>query len=234
MVRAASAAIVLLLALLAFAGCGEGEETSAIPSGGGDTTAEETTETAVEAAPEGCTQVEEPEAKPDGDLARPSAKLDPAKTYTATVATNCGTFGFELDVRAAPKAGASIAHLAEEGFYDGTVFHRIVPDFVIQGGDPTGTGTGGPGYKTVDKPPRDTEYTRGVVAMAKGGNEAPGTAGSQFFVVTGADAGLPPDYAVVGKVTKGMDVVRRIGALGDQSEQPTFTVVIESFRVAES
>ena len=88
--------------------------------------------------------------------------------------------------------------LARAGFFKKTIFHRIVPDFVIQGGDPTGKGTGGPGYKTVDKPPPGTKYTRGVVAMAKTQQEKPGTAGSQFYVVTGADAGLPPDYAVIG------------------------------------
>jgi cyclophilin family peptidyl-prolyl cis-trans isomerase len=231
-------AIVLTLALLTAAGCGDGgEETSSIPSGGGETTASETTETtetAVEAAPKGCKQVDQPKPKPDGDLDKPGTKLDPTRTYTATVVTNCGTFAFELDVRTAPKASASISYLAGERFFDGTVFHRIVPGFVIQGGDPTGTGTGGPGYKTVDEPPRDASYKRGVVAMAKGGDEASGTAGSQFFVVTGDDAGLPADYAVVGEVTDGLDVVRRIGELGDQTEQPTFTVVIESLRVAES
>jgi peptidyl-prolyl cis-trans isomerase B (cyclophilin B) len=101
-----------------------------------------------------------------------------------------------------------------------------VPGIVIQGGDPTGTGTGGPGYSTVDPPPRGTKYTKGVVAMAKTQNEPPGTAGSQFYVVTGADAGLPPDYAVIGKVTQGLSTVDRIGRLGDQSEQPTQPVVV--------
>jgi cyclophilin family peptidyl-prolyl cis-trans isomerase len=121
--------------------------------------------------------------------------------------------------------------LASKKFFDGTVFHRIVQDFVIQGGDPTGSGTGGPGYTTVDKPPRNASYTRGVVAMAKGGSEPAGAAGSQFFVVTGANAGLPPDYAVLGKVVNGLDVVKRIGKLGDQSEQPTAVVEIQSLRV---
>ena len=224
----------MVLASVALAGCGGGDETSSIPSGADAGTAAEETETAAAAAPRGCEDVEQPEAKPDGTLSRPKTKLDPAKTHTATVTTNCGTFEFELDVREAPQASSSIAYLAERKFYDGTVFHRIVPGFVIQGGDPTGTGTGGPGYKTVDKPSADAAYTRGVVAMAKGGDEPAGTAGSQFFVVIGADAQLPPDYAVVGEVTKGLDVVRRIGQLGDEAEQPTFTVVIESFRVVAS
>jgi peptidyl-prolyl cis-trans isomerase B (cyclophilin B) len=224
-----------LLVLIALAGCGSGSETSDIPSadtGSSSTTA--TTETQAAKAPAGCTAVEEPKPKPDGSLKKPSTKLDAAKTWTATVKTNCGTFAFELDVKHAPNTSASIAYLAGKKFYDGTVFHRIVPGFVIQGGDPTGGGSGGPGYSTVDKPPANASYKKGVVAMAKTGNEPPGTAGSQFFVVTGPDAGLPPDYAIAGKVTKGMDVVTRIGKLGDQSEQPTSTVEIESLRVSST
>ena len=119
-----------------------------------------------------------------------------------------------LDPELAPNTAPSLVALAEEGYFDDTIFHRVVPGFVIQGGDPTQSGSGGPGYSTVDVPPSDAAYTRGVVAMAKSGAEAPGTAGSQFFVVTGADAGLPPEYAIVGEVTEGMDTVERIDALG--------------------
>ena len=230
----------LLIALLAIAllaaGCGGGETTSSIPSGdAADTGAPAETESAeapATEAPEGCREVEAPEPKEDGGEKAPKEPLDDGKKYTATVTTNCGKFAFSLDLDTAPKTAASFAALAGKGFYEGTVFHRIVPGFVIQGGDPTGTGGGGPGYKTVDKPPSDATYTKGVVAMAKAGNEAPGTSGSQFFVVTGADAGLPPEYAVLGKVTSGMKVVERIGELGDQAEQPTFTVVIERVSVA--
>jgi peptidyl-prolyl cis-trans isomerase B (cyclophilin B) len=225
----------LLLLLAALAGCGGGSKTSAIPSGGETTTTStQTTSTAATAAPAGCKAVKDPGAKPDGKLKKPSQKLDAAKTWTATVKTNCGTFAFQLDVKDAPNASASIAYMAGKKFYDGTVFHRIVPGFVIQGGDPTGSGSGGPGYSTVDKPPANASYKQGVVAMAKTGAEPAGTAGSQFFVVTGADAGLPPDYAIAGKITKGLDVVKRIGKLGDQSEQPTATVEIESLRVSSS
>jgi len=96
------------------------------------------------------------------------------------------------------------------------VFHRIIPNFVIQGGDPTGTGNEGPGYETVEPPPASTKYTEGVVAMAKTESEASGTAGSQFFIVIGSDAAtLPPDYALLGKVTEGLDVAKRIGNFGD-------------------
>jgi cyclophilin family peptidyl-prolyl cis-trans isomerase len=162
------------------------------------------------------------------------AALDPSKTYTVTLQTNEGVFSFDLDVKDSPNTTASFAALVKKGFFDGLTFHRIVPGFVIQGGDPNGDGTGGPGYTTVDVPPSDAAYTRGVVAMAKGGAEPPGTSGSQFFVVTGPDVGLPADYALLGKVTKGLDVVEKIGRLGDATEQPTKRVVIDKATLTES
>jgi peptidyl-prolyl cis-trans isomerase B (cyclophilin B) len=156
--------------------------------------------------------------------ARPS--LDPAKTYDVTLQTTRGSFTIQLDQHTSPNASASFVALVKHGFFDGTVFHRIIPGFVVQGGDPTGTGTGGPGYTTVDPPPGTTRYTHGVVAMAKTESEPAGTAGSQFFVVTAADAKLPPDYAVLGHVVRGLPVVDRIGELGTPSGQPTARVVI--------
>jgi cyclophilin family peptidyl-prolyl cis-trans isomerase len=149
----------------------------------------------------------------------------------ATVRTSHGEFVFELDADASPKAVESFADLARDGFFEGTIFHRIVPGFVIQGGDPQGTGTGGPGYTTVDTPAPETTYSRGTVAMAKKADDPPGTAGSQFFVVTADDAGLPPEYAVIGRVTEGLDVVLRIGELGDQSQRPTERVEVRSLTV---
>jgi cyclophilin family peptidyl-prolyl cis-trans isomerase len=179
----------------------------------------------------GCKKVDAPAPGKDGRETKPTSNLDAGKTYEVTVETSCGSFTIRLDQKAAPNTAASFASLAKKGFYDGTVFHRIVPGFVIQGGDPTGTGTGGPGYSVVDKPPADATYTRGVVAMAKTGDEAPGTAGSQFYVVTGQDAGLPPEYALLGKVVKGMDVAMKIDSLGDPQSAgagtPLQTVVIE-------
>jgi peptidyl-prolyl cis-trans isomerase B (cyclophilin B) len=169
-----------------------------------------------------------------GTQRKPTAKLDPKKTYDLTLQTNCGSFTIRLDQAQSPNATASLVSLARKGFFDGTIFHRIVPGFVIQGGDPTGTGTGGPGYSTVDTPPSSAKYTHGVVAMAKTAAEPAGTAGSQFFVVTGADAQLTPDYAIVGKVVRGLDVVDRIGTLGDASEQPTETVEIKRATVRVS
>ncbi len=153
----------------------------------------------------------------------------------AVVRTSEGDFTIRLDAKTSPHTVASFEQLARKGFFDGTIFHRIVPGFVIQGGDPTGTGTGGPGYSTVDKPPAGARYTRGVVAMAKAGDEAPGTAGSQFFVVTGEDAGLPPEYALLGKVVAGLPVVMKIGSLGDpQTERPTKKVTIEKIAIRET
>jgi peptidyl-prolyl cis-trans isomerase B (cyclophilin B) len=171
--------------------------------------------------------------KAESTAGRPA--LDLAKTYTVTLKTSEGSFSFDLDVKDSPDTTASFASLVRKGFFDGLTFHRIVPGFVIQGGDPNGDGTGGPGYTTVDAPPADATYTSGVVAMAKGSAEPPGTSGSQFFVVTGADIGLPPDYALLGKVTEGIDVVEKIGKLGDPAtEQPTKRIVIEKATLTES
>ena len=185
------------------------------------------------------TQVSPPQARPGATGACPVTgkqvkipRLDPTRRYTVTVRTNLGDFAFVLDVKDAPCTTASFASLVRRKFFDGTRFHRIVPGFVIQGGDPTGTGTGGPGYTVVDRPPAGARYTRGLVAMAKTGAEPAGTSGSQFFVVTARDAGLPPDYALLGKVTRGLDVVERIGRLGNANEQPTRRVVVESMSLS--
>ena len=178
----------------------------------------------------GCEQVEAPEPK-QVSLPAPKQALQKGEEATAVVQTSCGTFEIALDTERAPKTANSFAYLAEEGFYDDLTFHRIVPEFVIQGGDPEGTGTGGPGYSVEEKPPANLAYTKGVVAMAKSSAEPPGTSGSQFYVVTGADAGLPPEYALVGKVSEGLDVVERIGRLGTTAEKPEQTILIESITI---
>jgi cyclophilin family peptidyl-prolyl cis-trans isomerase len=147
------------------------------------------------------------------------------------VRTNLGSFAFRLNVKDSPCTTSSFASLVRKRFFNGTTFHRIVRGFVIQGGDPTGTGSGGPGYTVVDVPPDDAAYTRGVVAMAKTGAEPAGTSGSQFFVVTGKDAMLTPDYALLGKVSSGLNVVLHIGTLGDPSEQPTRKVIVRRMTV---
>jgi cyclophilin family peptidyl-prolyl cis-trans isomerase len=204
-------------------GCGGGGKSD---EGGTTTTAAATTDAS------GCTTVDQPKPE-EREEAAPKQKLDPAKKYTVTLQTNCGSFSIDLAAKTSPATAASFVNLVRKGYFDHTIFHRIVPGFVIQGGDPTASGLGGPGYKTVDKPPASTKYTLGLVAMAKGADEPAGTSGSQFFVVTAQDAGLPPDYAVLGEVTKGMDVVNHIGELGDPgTEQPIQIVEIQKATVS--
>jgi cyclophilin family peptidyl-prolyl cis-trans isomerase len=158
----------------------------------------------------------------------PTTKLNAAKHYDVTFDTSCGKFTVRLDPAESPNAAASFAWLVRQRYYDATVVHRMWLDTLIQAGDSTGSGTGGPGYSTVDKVPSNAKYTRGVVAMAKTADEPVGTAGSQFFVVTAKNAGLTADYAIVGKVIAGMDVVDRINALGNFDQTPSQTVEINS------
>jgi peptidyl-prolyl cis-trans isomerase B (cyclophilin B) len=189
-----------------------------------------------------CVKVAAPQPKPAKKLPKPTLTLDPDKTYEAVLDTSCGRFTITLDVKRAPKTSASFVYLAKQGFYDNTIFHRIVPGFVIQGGDPRGTGQGGPGYTVVEAPPSDTKYTKGVVAMAKTEIEDPGTSGSQFYVVTADDAQLPADYALLGKVTAGQDVVDRIAVVRTDAtnpdpakqERPINPVVLRTVTINES
>jgi cyclophilin family peptidyl-prolyl cis-trans isomerase len=166
-------------------------------------------------------------AEPKTQFAKPERVLGRWAKATAVVATSQGAFEIELDTRTSPKTTNSFAFLARQGFYDGTAFHRIVPGFVIQGGDPTGTGTGGPGYFVDEPPPADTEYVRGTVAMAKTSVEPPGRSGSQFFVVVAADAGLAPQYALLGRVSAGFPICQRIAQLGDPASGQTGTPLEE-------
>ena len=206
--------------------------------GGGDGSSGEATATPQAAATTeaGCKQVDQPQPKGEQHLAKPKLKLDPSKTWVATVATSCGTFKITLDVKRAPKTASAFASLARKKFFDGLTFHRIVAGFVVQGGDPLGNGQGGPGFSVREAPPSDLSYTRGVVAMAKTASEPAGTSGSQFFVVTAEDAQLPPDYALLGQVTEGQDVVDRLGAVPSDATTgaPVEPVVIDSIRVTSS
>jgi peptidyl-prolyl cis-trans isomerase B (cyclophilin B) len=212
---------LLLSALLGFAACGDDDD------GGGEGT--------TDATDDPCEEVSAPE--PRTVELEPPPKQPSAEKLTAAVDTSCGTFEIALDTKDSPKTVASFEHLAENGVYNDTLWHRIVPGFVIQGGDPQGTGTGGPGYSVDEPPPQDAEYTEGVVAMAKTEAEPPGRSGSQFFVVSGADAGLPPQYAIVGKVSSGFDVVKTIEAFGDPQSAGTGTplepVLINSVTIEE-
>jgi cyclophilin family peptidyl-prolyl cis-trans isomerase len=226
------AVLIAALALLA-AGCGSGKsdnETAATPA------ATETATAATSDLSNGCEKVDKPAPKDVGKIKKPTEKLDKSKTYVATVSTNCGDFEITLDAKRAPVTGGNFKYLADKKFFDGTTFHRIVKDFVIQGGDPMGTGEGGPGYTVVEAPPKDLTYDKGIVAMAKTQTDPSGASGSQFFVVTGDGAAqLPADYALLGEVTSGMDAVDKINGIQADSNtgQPAFTVVIKSITVAE-
>jgi peptidyl-prolyl cis-trans isomerase B (cyclophilin B) len=207
----------LCVTLLALAGCGGGE-------GGSATTGAST----AAGARVTCKKVAAPQPKGAQHLSRPKATLAAGKRYDVDLQTNCGTITIRLATGRAPKTAASFAALVKRGFYDGLIFHRIVHGFVIQGGDPVGTGLGGPGYSVVEPPPGATAYTTGIVAMAKTETDPPGASGSQFFIVTAPDAKLPPDYAVAGGVVRGMNVAQYIGKLPvDGQDRPTSPVVIE-------
>jgi peptidyl-prolyl cis-trans isomerase B (cyclophilin B) len=208
------AIFVLVAALLAVA-CGGDDE-------GDDGTSE--------SLPVGCEPVEQPPPKEE-DLRRPKAK--PQEAQTALVETSCGPFEVSLDTSTSPKTTSSFAFLVEHGFYEDTAISYI-NESVIQGGDPAGDRTGGPGYFIDEPPPFDTEYTRGTVAMAKTEVDPIGRSGSQFFVVYEPDAGLPPEFALLGRVTQGMDVVDRIAELrdpGSETGAPREPVVIERIRL---
>ncbi|HET7416121.1 MAG TPA: peptidylprolyl isomerase [Solirubrobacterales bacterium] len=201
-----------------------------IANGGGSDNSSDSSSSSTEASTGGCKQVDKPKPK-KVSFDKPSEVLKPGEAATAVVKTSCGTFEIALDTKRAPKTANSFAFLAEEGFYDDLTFHRVAPGFVIQGGDPLGNGLGGPGYTVDEKPPANLAYTKGVVAMAKSSADPPGRSGSQFFVVTAPDAGLPPEYAVAGKVSKGFPVVKRIEALGTPAEKPKQTVLIEEVSI---
>jgi peptidyl-prolyl cis-trans isomerase B (cyclophilin B) len=179
----------------------------------------------------GCTKVSQPKPREES-LPKPKLTTKKGEKVTAVVETNCGTFEIALATTEALTIANSFAYLAEEGFYDELTFHRIVPEFVIQGGDPTGTGSGGPGYEVVQAPPKNLKYTLGTVAMAKTAEAPSGASGSQFYIVSGPQGEtLPPEYALAGKVTKGIDVVETIGELGGPEEKPTEPVVIEKMTI---
>jgi cyclophilin family peptidyl-prolyl cis-trans isomerase len=224
---------VLTCLALSLAACGDDEENVAErPAGETAATATATTETKPTEPASGCRKVDEPKPK-KVKVGKPKERLDPSKTWVVVMNTSCGTVEITLDVEENPKTASSFAHLVNKRFYDGLAFHRIVPGFVVQGGDPQNTGQGGPGYSVVEAPPRNQKYTRGVVAMAKTELEEPGTSGSQFFIVTAPDAGLPPDYAVVGEVTKGDEVVELLANVPNDpaDNRPTEPVIIENAEV---
>jgi peptidyl-prolyl cis-trans isomerase B (cyclophilin B) len=227
----ALSALLAVLAVAVVAGCGGG-------SGGGGSSSSSsagtsTVVTAGAAIPPGCKRVSDPGTRQEETHEkRPPARLRSASA-SVVIQTTCGSFTIRLAVGQAPKTAASFATLVKRGFYDRLTFHRVATDpsggpFVIQGGDPLGNGLGGPGYSVREKPPASLKYTKYTVAMAKTAAEPSGTSGSQFFIVTAADAGLSPQYALVGKVTSGQDVVDRISKMPTaDNEQPIVPVVIQ-------
>jgi peptidyl-prolyl cis-trans isomerase B (cyclophilin B) len=175
----------------------------------------------------GCRSVPAPASRAGEQASKPTTQLDPARSYTVGLVTNCGTIVIQLAVKEAPKTTSSFAHLVKLGYYTGLTFHRVVPEFVIQGGDPNGNGTGGPSWGIVEPPPANLRYTKGVVAMAKSASAPSGASGSQFFVVTGSTVGLPPVYALVGHVVGGEPAVEAISHVPTEGETPRAPMVIE-------
>jgi peptidyl-prolyl cis-trans isomerase B (cyclophilin B) len=187
----------------------------------------------------GDAQAAAPQAADSGDVSAQKKrydqpgdmKIDPNKTYTATIDTDAGTMVAELYPKIAPKTVNSFVFLAREGFYDGVIFHRVIPGFMIQGGDPTGTGTGGPGY-SVPAEFNETKHDRGVLSMAR--TSDPDSAGSQFFVMHARAPHLDNQYTAFGKVTKGDEVIDKIvNAPRDQSDRPEKPVKIKTIKIEE-
>ncbi len=220
----------VVLAGLIGAGCGS--DSAAAPEGSTVGTSSVTV-----AAPESsadCPPVEGATTKTQQFDAAPPECLVAGVTYEAIVTTNKGEFTIALDPASAPVATNNFVFLARNQYYDDTVCHRILPNFVVQCGDPTGTGTGGPGYTIVDEPPAPGKYQIGSIAMAK--TVQPDSAGSQFFIISGSDgAALPPDYALFGLVTDGLDTtVAAMAAAGTPGEGvPSEPIQIQSIRIVE-
>ncbi len=184
-----------------------------------------------------CQRAKEPAPRSPQHVPQPTGRLNPAKRYVVTLTTNCGAIAIQLDVKRAPKTTASFAYLVRRGFYNDLTFHRVAANFVIQGGDPNGDGSGGPGYTIVERPPANLQYTRGTVAMAKTETDPAGASGSQFFIVTASDTELPPQYALVGKVLGsmvGVNAISKLATIPPQDGQPIHPVVISQATLSES
>ncbi|MDQ3944218.1 MAG: peptidylprolyl isomerase [Actinomycetota bacterium] len=237
-------AVAVVLALVAGGGddkkevtAGKDATTTSSAEASSTTTPETTATTAAGAAAGEITCNDtEPPAKGNGKTydKAPDMTIDPAKNYTATMDTSCGKMVIELDAKNAPVGVNNFVFLARENFYDGLTFHRVIKDFVIQGGDPKGDGTGGPGYDVPAEPPKD-RFKIGDLAAAKAANDPPGTMGSQFFVITGSrGAALPNEYARFGTVTDGVKVAQKIESFGQPDESPSRTLYIFDVAITES
>jgi cyclophilin family peptidyl-prolyl cis-trans isomerase len=212
--------------LAVLAACGSSAKPSATTSAPSNTSATTTSapassSSAPAALPAGCVGTVPPKTNKPSYSSPPPMTIDTAKTYVAHVSTTCGTFDITLAAKIAPMTANSFVFLAQHHFYDGLTFHRLVPGFVIQGGDPKGDGTGGPGYELATEPPKDG-YQQGSVAMA---NAGAGTTGSQFFVTVSANGakelgGPPYLYSDLGTVTKGFDVIQKLMTFAPATDGP--------------
>ena len=240
--RRALGGFVLAAAALALISCGSstaGTSTATTDAAASATTADGASATASggSAGSGACTPVGLPARRGAQHIPTPKLQLDPRRSYVAKLATNCGTIAIQLDVKRAPRTAASFAYLVRRGFYNDLTFHRVAANFVIQGGDPNGDGSGGPGYTIVEPPPQGLRYTLGTVAMAKTAADPPGASGSQFFIVTTHEAPLPAEYALVGKVVgsyAGMETIAKLPTNPPQDGAPQQPVVISSATLAES
>nr|WP_090573533.1 peptidylprolyl isomerase [Paenibacillus sp. OV219] len=233
-------ALVLILSamLIVVAGCGSKSENNTIQNNQGavsDTTNNSAGNTTTGGASNSATTTPKQWKK------MPEMSIDTAKTYSAVFKTNKGEFTVDLYAKDAPQTVNSFVFLSKEKYYDGVPFHRIIQNFMIQSGDPTGTGMGGPGYNVPDEFNNGYKFEDGTLAMANTGQK--NTGGSQFFICTGADAAFlnkQPNYTIFGKVTKGMDVVKEIAKTpvgpgnGEQADsKPTEDVHIETITITE-
>jgi cyclophilin family peptidyl-prolyl cis-trans isomerase len=233
------AAAVVAAAITAGCGSDDGESisTTVAEADGGAATNDTTnnTETADPAtAAVDCPPVDGAESQTRSFDVAPPMCLEPGVSYEAVVTTNKGEFTIAIDPETAPVAANNFVFLARNQYFDDTVCHRIIPNFVVQCGDPTATGTGGPGYTIVDEPPAAGQYRIGSIAMAK--TPAPDSAGSQFFIITGSDgAALPPEYALFGQVTDGFETtVEAMAAAGSPDGVPSEPIEIQSIRIVRS
>ncbi len=236
--RIPGAFVLIALVTLVAAACGDGAVTTATattaPVGDLPQLRPPTGYAEFRAQPTACGAAAPPEAVAQSFTAPGDGGLDPGSPVEVTIATSCGDIVVSLDPAMAPETVNSFVFLATEGYFDGTASHRIVPGFVVQAGDPTATGLGGPGYVIPDElPPPGRVYERGDVAMA---NAGPGTGGSQFFIAF-ADLALPTNFTVFGRVVSGLDVLDRIeqiplgvGRSGEMSV-PLETLYLESVTV---
>lgn len=241
----ASRTLVAVIAGLALVATACGSDDTAAPVASADTSAAPTATAGTDSDADassgsgtvaaGCPPLDGTDEQTQTFDSAPPQCLDPAATYEAVVTTNKGEFTIALDPESAPEATNNFVFLARNRYFDDTTCHRIIPDFVVQCGDPDGTGMGGPGYTIVDEPPAPGEYQIGSIAMAK--TQMPDSAGSQFFIITGSQgASLPPEYALFGQVSDGLDTtVVTMAAAGTPGDGvPSEPIDIQSIRITQS